>query len=417
MERRHVLAVLGGVTTSGCLRLAGSSTPDRSPTIASSTTTTDQKPSPSPTGASRTANTATNQGNTPKNTATTEDSTPTEDLVPDYPTGLSDSGISNAAFLFATHASALQETSFRAQWSKFDRTNSRVKWKKEYRSEPGEALGNWIRDWGAPIQIYRNQQVDYWREDIGDSFNYGEDLAQNQGNIPEIWGIEVKPLLKAAEWSKPSRVNENQPAVWELTSSSVANKSNIPGYHDGKITSIGSASMRVDESGIIRKLKALYQIRKTEDGVSEDGESGGQKRTYESSYSIDSIGKVSVNQPSWVSTAKNEIPSVFAELTDNNLFIRFTIESGNPILANSTVFFQDEQSSFGFGKNIEEPIEQGNDIYFHIPDNSAKSGFVEAEISRGSRPSGVNPQELTSSYLSAARRRATHYYKKVNVQN
>lgn len=386
MNRRRALTSILGVGTtlvSGCLRLSaeeGEATPVG--------TTPSSKDGQSADAVRTTQN------------AVVDTSTPS------YPMGLTDSGLEFPGSIFSGHVDMLQQTSFRARWTKFDRTHSQVKWQKEYRGESGRAYGTWTRQWGAPVEMYRYVRGDYWREDLGSRFTYGEEDSFNQGHVPEVWGIEINPLLEAVDWGPPSRINHSRPAMWELTSASVGQASAIPGYHNGSVTSVSSTSMRIDERGVIRRVNAVYSIQE------EDGE----EKTYETVFRIDSIGTISVTEPAWLSTARDRAPTASATLTDDNLFVKFNIDSGNPIEPNSWVWVGNNASKSGFGLQIEEPIGAGDTAYLYRPESFSDSTTDEAGMTLNRRPSNANPQELIGDYHMMARRKATHYFESFDVK-
>ncbi len=405
MNRRQVVATLGSIGLSGCLRLVGSSGSEtRSPTL----TPTGQGVEADPTVTEPTEATTTD---TPTERHTpTESPTETQTPRPSYPIGVSASGIENAEFLFATHIDTIRELSARIQWSKLDRTHSYIQRKKTYRVEGVNERGDWQRKDGGAVGIYRNGLLDFWREDLGNRFTYGEDESDNQGYEPAFFGIEVLPLLIAGDWGQPIRINEVRPAIWELSTDSANPVSRFPGYvdDDDVSMSMGEATLQVDSNGIIRSVEALYQIKESED-------SGGDETTYQTKYQVDSIGETTVSEPSWLSKARERAPTATATLTDDRKFLQFIVESGNRLEDGTVLDFNDKLNEPGNPINIrlEEPLETGTVSYL-FTESPAEEGS-SGQISRGNQPADVDPITLDSDYFLGVRRRATHYLDTIDV--
>lgn len=384
MDRRAVLSALGVLGGSGCLRLQsrGESNP------APSANPTDQPTTPG------TASPPQTRTATPEPTATTE---------PVYPFGLSAGGVTAA--LYPTHVDALSQTSFRSRWVKLDRTRSRTKWKKEYKSDSGRSLGTWTRQDGGPVEKYVYWDGGLWRERLGDRYTYGDDGNENWGYRPSVWGVEIDPLLRNVEWSGPTRVNETRPAVWEVTARRVENGATAPGYEaaGGKLLSVSSARMTVDENGVIRQVEAIYEIRNRDQ----------EEVTYDITYQIDSLGTVSVSKPGWFSQANAASPTVTSTLTDGGQYVRLLIEDGNRIEPNSRISVFDTAKDWKFVIHLEEPVEPGTPAYLYAETSDQR--VVEGNIARGERPSTASPVALDSSYEVAAFRRATQYFGRTAV--
>ncbi|WP_439026495.1 hypothetical protein [Haloarchaeobius sp. DT45] len=385
MRRRTFLMGVGLASTAGCLRLQdGAST---SPPTSGRTATAAQTDSTTTT--------------THEPTSTAEETTTQEPAEPTFPTGLSEEGVS--AFLYPTHRKALYQTSYEAQWIKRDRRNSTVKWQKQYLGDHGESFGTWRNHDGNPVQMYRTVQGNYWREDLGDRVTFGDDMEDRD---PALWGEEVQPLITAGDWSSPTRVNETRPAIWKVTTETVGDESVVPGRshgQPGKVLSIPSAEMHIDERGVIRKLEARYRI--LDEGIGEF--------EYESLYTIDRVGAVSVQEPSWLSTAREKVPAVTATLTDDTRFIRFELESGNRLEPGTRVVVDVENGDPGFHLILDAPIEPNTPVYLYRPSDEPASGAV-GRLSRGSRPADANPAPLEHSYSFYARRHGNFYFHRIN---
>lgn len=383
MKRREMLTVLGTIGVSGCLRLSnepGTATTTTPPVSTTDTLVDTSTPTQSDTS-------------TPETTTTAAD--------PSLPSGLTEDGVT--AFLYPTHARALRNTSFRARWTKLNRTASEIEWQRTYLGDQGVALGKWNRENGNAFEIYRDGTDNYWREVLGDGATYGNDNGQRD---PAIWGQELQPLLTAADWSPPERVDETRPARWTVTSSSAVADPPTPGYNNqGDLVSISSARMTVDERGIIRSVEAAYTVKRNQ-----------RELTFQINYTIDFIGTASVSEPGWVATAREQTPVVRATLTDDNQFVRMTIESGNRLEAGSVVFVNAGSDFHNFHTNLDEPIDPGEPVYLYKPADAADTGGVDAGISRGSPPANASPATLEDSLLLASRRWTTTYFERVDVE-
>lgn len=361
----------------GCLRLSpdgGSSPTDEAPTAAPETATA----TPSPT------------------TTFPADSTPT------YPSGLSADGVT--AFLYPTHVKTLAATSYRTRWTKLDRRDSVLKWQKQYRADPQGAFGTWTRTEGGPVEIYRYPGGGYWRESLGDRVTFGDDGAHRWSRVAN-WAVELAPLLRAIAWSAPTRVNEERPAVWELTGTGIAEASAVPGHHEpGEVLAVDSASLTVDERGIIRSVTADYRLREGKDG---------EEFSYAIEFNVDSIGAVSVPEPSWLATAKEQVPTVTASLTDDRRFVRVRIESGNRLEPNSRISVFDAERDAKFIVPLDAPVEPGQPAYLYTA--TPEAAFSMGDIARESPPSDVSAGQLSSTYELAAFRRDTRYFDRIDV--
>lgn len=369
MHRRDALVSLGLLGSAGCLRLQG------------------RGDGATPTGR-RTAGDDAPSTPTPTSTEVT------------YPTGLSAEGVTS--FLYATHVRALGGTSFRARWTKLDRSHGTVKWDKEYRGDRGVALGGWSRENGARVDAYRSARGNYWREQYGDGVTYGDD---HDGRDPELWGREIGPFLEAADWDPPTRVDDGGPVRWEVTADAVDDPSAIPGFHTGEVLAIAEATMTVDGDGVIRSLAALYRIRTSD----------GEELAYETRYEVDSIGQVSVDEPPWLADARERAPTATATFADDRQYVRLVVESGNRLEPGTSVFVGEDGTTSHFGNRLEDPIEPGTPVYLYKPAGSPDTGGVDAGVSVGRLPTGASPETLDGSYSLGARRWTTHYFDRVPV--
>lgn len=377
MRRRVFLTGVGLVGVSGCLRLEGGSETGTGSVTAGSRTTVVTSASTTTAGSTGTA---------------------TETTRPEasFPNGLSEDGVNS--FLYPTHRQSLFASSFRAQWVKRDRESGSVRVQKQYRGEDGRALGNWRTSDGTQIEMYPTARGDFWRESLPSGPTYGNDMGNTD---PSLWGDETQPLVAAGDWGSPSRANDERPAVWEVTAEGVADETVVPGTSHGAPGTVLSmtATMRVDENGVIRSLQSTYRLQDEDVG----------EFAYETTYSVDDVGAVTVEEPAWVSTAQEQAPTVTASVTDDR-YVRFVIESGNRLEPGTLLVVDAEGDEPGFRYVLEDAIEPNTSIYLYRESERSSSGG----IARESRPSDANPATLDDTYSFYARRRDEFYFHRIH---
>lgn len=375
MRRRTFLAGVGLVGVSGCLRLEGGSETGTGRTTPGSRAT---PPTSASTTTAESAETATETTRTPAS----------------YPSGLSDDGVDS--FLYPTHRQTLYGSSFRAQWIKRDRESGTVRVQKQYRGEDGRALGRWRTSDGTQVEMYPTGRGDYWRESLATGPTYGNDMGNTD---PSLWGDEIQPLIVAGDWSAPTRANDQRPAIWEVTADAVDDESVVPGTSHGAPGTVLSlsATMQVDENGAIRSLEATYRLR--DDGVGEFA--------YETAYSVEDVGGVTVEEPAWLSTAQEQAPTVTATVTDDQ-YVRFAVESGNRLEPGTRLVVDAEGDEPGFGYVLEDPIEPNTPAYLFTDESGSGT------IARETRPSDGNPASLDGTYSFYARRRDEFYFHRIH---
>lgn len=367
MQRRELLAGLGVASLSGCLRMV-SGGDDGEGTTAPETTTA------------------------PPETTTT----PPETGTPELPEGVNDGGVTE--FLYPSHVRQLEATSFHTAWTKLRESNSTIELQKEYRSEPTRAIGNWQRNVGGTVEMYRTGDGGYWREQLGERTTFGHDLPLNNGHEPLVWGVEIKPFLDVTSWSAPARANETRPAIWELSLSGLAEEGESPGYEEGSIVSVDGGTMRVDEEGIIRSLNATYGIQTPETG----------SETFQIQYEVDSIGDVSVSPPGWLDTAREQAPQLAVSTTEDDRFVRFRIESGNRIEPESRVVLQNNSTGQPSYATLSDPLDPGVDYYIYFPETNS-TGVVQTNVYAGDPPEDVSAQTLSGDYWLGPMRETENY--------
>ncbi|MCT9096741.1 hypothetical protein [Haloarchaeobius sp. HME9146] len=378
MHRRELLAALGLVGVSGCLRLDSAS-----PQTARTTST---EPDPTETVSTQTAT------DTQTNTETTS-----AGPAP-YPTGLDEEGPN--LFLLPSHTQALRQTSFRVAEKKRNLSKTEVYRDREYRSEGGEILGSLLGRDGSRVDIFRTSEDAYWRENLGGSYTYGNDKHRNNKRYEwTLWIRELSAFLKAGNWGSPEVVQEGPTTIWRVQADSLDEEGVVDPGTGGTITDVASGELTVDEDGIIRSLTAR---------IAEDLRDGGEQ-VLEATYTVDSLGSVSVSPPSWVATASEQAPTLSVSVTDDDSFVKLRIESGRAIAAGSVFQVFDRAKDGGvIDYRLEEPLEPGTTAYLYRGGDS---------FARGSPPAEEPTETLTNSYDVWARRRGLHYFKTYEVES
>jgi hypothetical protein len=385
MRRRSVLAALATAGVSGCLRVSSEEE------TASQVGTADGR-------------TETRTPFTDGSTATREgESVDAPQSVP-YPIGVSDGGID--PILFSAHTRALTGRGFRTSWQKINDTQGRITRQKTYDVDSGVAVGEWTRRDGGQVTMVRSGTGGYWRENIGDDYVYGQ--AQTGFDWHRIaWEQEIRPQLAAWDWGTPERVNDDRPAQWEVTADEIANPSTAPGYHIGTVQSFEGATLRVDEDGVIRSLSSAYTVDQSTEGH--------ETLRFLTEYETRAFGQVSVNEPSWVETAREQRPRISATYDSDRRFVAVTIESGSRLAAESRiVVLPDSGPSDRFVVELPEPLEPGVTAYVWQGDTSSTPR--EARLQRGAPPSGVSPPRFEGPHGVLAYRDTTTYFPETRVE-
>lgn len=380
MDRRQLLALLASTGTAGCLRMVGSgqSSPNQGTTVL-----VDGE-------AGETAPTATT---TPAAAETSPETGASPSSQQGYPAGLSDDGVS--VVLFDSHKRELAQTSFHTTFTAINLQNNELKQQRDYEVDTGFALGSWLFDDGGPVTMFRSHEGGFWREDLGSKFTYGE--ARQGYSINRVtWGSWLEPVISAGQWGEPTTIQEGNPPLWQVETIGFAETGSVPGWFTGTLEAL-SGSLTVGPRGIIYKLDAEFEASKLHGGVAH----------FEIKYRVDSVGEVSVSQPSWLPTAKDRRPEVTAALTDDRKFVRWTLESGNPIEPNTRCSIHDNNARAGaINYFLRDPIEPGETVYFYKEQEELHAG----QIARGSRPSDASPVTLDSEYHTWADRNGTEYF-------
>lgn len=386
MRRRALLGLLAVGGTAGCLRLEGGD--------GTTTATTG-------TGAgTETVETATATDAATDPATETEPETATEREEATYPFGVSEDGVD--PYLYSTCQSAVAELSYRSQYTKVDVESGTRKWAREYEADGGAALGHWNRKNGGPVDAYHPVGGDMlWREEVEGAFTFGLNSSNAFENV--FWDEELKPLLEGPAWSAPERVNDDRPAIWELTADSVGKTVRSPGHMQGELKSVEGARLRVDENGVIRRVDAVYEASNLDGNV----------RRYRFRFVVSDVGSVSLSTPSWVKTARENRPRIGARLTDDRKYVRIAFESGSIAPGSRISVFDHGDSDRKYVGHTDREVSTGDVLYVHARTDTGH--FNEAGIGYGDRSAAGTPPTLDSEYHVVSFRRDTMYHPGVDV--
>lgn len=353
MQRRSVLATLVALGTSGCLRLTESQS-------AESTTTT----------------------------LTTDQS---------YPNGITEDGV--ASYFHNTHLRNLGQNSFSTQWSIINQGKGEVDYRRQYTVGESIASGSWTYDTGKEIQAYQTDTSGFWREDVDDGYTYGK---LRHGYSLEEYALSswLSPFISGGKWSSPVVVQSDSPAKWELDLTGAGENVSVPGWFTGTVESF-SGTMVVDEQGLIRSFDAEMEASGTNTGQVQ----------YRTKYNVDSVGDAAPEKPGWLTTAKAERPRVSISRTEDQRFIRLTVDTGVPIEPDTRlVVYDTERQQNVMVFRLGSQLGPGETVYLfkETPDENGT-------IRRGSRPSGVSPVTLDNSYRVWAQRNHAEYFATVTI--
>lgn len=370
MDRRHVLASLGTML-GGCLRLSSNETQ----TEADGEVTSTEPPTPDD-GDGIDTETATATGT----------KSPTADV--EYPLGLDDSGIS--LVLVDNHLRQLAETTYRHEQTIQDIAGGEIHESVTYRVD-GEA-GRAVITRGAfgDLTEYRTRDGHVWCLSLS-----GSGTTYGQSEVPYGWmvaGIEsdIEDFLRAGAWGSPELI-ERDPAVWQVTADGVGDPSPLLDNPRESLERF-SGTIEVTERPVIRSLNAEWDIVTGDELNSETLE-----------LTVSDIGSVTVDEPEWVSTAREEAAQLSATVSDDRRHIQLTHDGGNPVVAGTTVAInemglQDTQTT--------APFEAGQTMFIYAEDGHTR-------LARGSMRADADPVEIPDNdqvWFGLSYRRGQYYH-------
>lgn len=191
-----------------------------------------------------------------------------------------------------------------------------------------------------------------------------------------------------------------------MSTETVADGSEAPGYVPGTLNSL-SATMQIDQRGVIRSVKASYQIVEPPEG-------SGRTQNYRTKFSINNIDETVAGKPSWVPTAVKKRPKVSAELTDDRRFVRFQINSGSPLTPKSYIeIFTNRIPSSSYTMRIENQVSTETDMYLYRSGDPGE--YPNIGLTRGRRPSNVLPPRFGEKVDLRPRRGILGYFIKTDM--
>lgn len=368
MNRRRALGQLAGVAAlAGCLRLASGDAEESS------------------TGAPPTTSTRTPTG-TPTDSST--DSPTPVDRDPEYPLGLSESGVTKT--LLATHRETLEDASFRSNVKKIDVDGGFIWRNRTYRYAGDAALGTLSHE--GPITIYRDADTDVWREHLGGEYTYGRDEAGEYFGKVIDSGV-MDSHFEAGDWGEPTVVRAAFPGRFELATSRAENPAEVTKWHGDVELQSFEGTMVVDERGFVRSL----DTRRT---YVEDGSEEVQRYV----FSVSDLGDVSVERPAWIETAERRTPTATASFVEDRTMVRLDHESGNALEPETGL--QPEAGVHNPVGNVRlsEAVEAGDTVFVY----QTADGDVDYSI--GSRPTAGAPERLPDELYLRVQRGGLKYF-------
>lgn len=356
--------------STGCLRLAGSEDPTPAPTAVQPEST------PGAAGDEKTAS--------PPRTAT----------EPAFPRGLTPDGVE--PFLADVHTNALARDSFQTGWIEANLTRGMIVAQRTYRIEAGSAIGEWVND--GPITAYLDNEGGYWQEELGNQATYGQ-LRHGFDLSRLTRRAFLRRNFLAGDWEPPTR-EANDPAAFRITTAGMRDTSALAEEFEADSLESFTAEGVVGETGIVRNLGTTVEFTpRREDRLLQ----------FQTEFEVTAVGEVSVSEPPWVETAREQAPSVDAGMTDDRRFVEVSMRSGNPMLPGTALVLYDEVERINaVWYEFQDPFESGETGYVYRVDGSPR-------FARGSRPSDVTPDRLESEYSIWAHRGGAEYFVEPNL--
>lgn len=386
MDRRAFLAAASGIGcfgVTGCLRLSGGG--DGNDAGQSTLTSATRTPGTTARGSDPTA--------TPARTETSRDDTVTSrdadddtETSPDtttesdgedveFPFGISEEDV--LAVLVDTHLGEVGDARYEKQWRNTNVTTGDTLAAQDVRIGDGQAIVDLQN--GGDVTVFYDSEGAYWRENTSASATYGRARGTFDLNALERTNV-LRPLFVAGAWESPTVVDGRI----EIGAEGIDRPAALEDEFEMAALESFSASGVVRESGVIERLQAEFQFvpQRREDRLF----------TVQVVHRITDFGDVSVSEPDWLGTAKERAPTVSVAITDDQQFVEFEHESGTSILpeTNVTLFDKDRNRNWGGGE-IRETVAPGTTMYFWMEDG-------RLSWSRGSRPTGADPQTIDGRY-------------------
>lgn len=353
MRRRALLGVGGSLLGTGCLRLTGgNSTPTETatdtPTETASATATPE----------------------PTDSPTEEPDTPTATEAFDYPSGVSEAGVTEAAIL--EHQSNLLETSATVNFSLVNENERTIRFDQSDRLVI-ENAGDFLRYTDGSRTFSRLTRYEQTVYGLVDDVRY--DLSGERVTATRTLG----GLIGGANWAATGVTTEDGRRFAQIEADTITDPQSLARsdtyFPENSTVSALSGDGLVTEDGTIIELTTTLGF--------EDGE------TEAVGVDIGEIGATSVEEPSWADTAREQAPRVTAQTVDDGQYIEVSHEGGQTVEPTTTVEVAFES---GLYRARVSRFESGTTLYLY-PTNEQQDGVTVLGLSEGSRPS--NPPDAS----------------------
>ncbi|MDR5673160.1 hypothetical protein RH858_08355 [Halalkaliarchaeum sp. AArc-GB] len=301
MRRRRILGTVLPFSLVGCLRLTETD---------ESTTEPAETPTPEPTESVAPGQT---EENLTEKTPTEESEGETEGEL-EYPTGLSEDGVS--PILADNHASSLRDESFVLELLNHAHHAAEL---KLVRVDPERAH---VTVTGEAEIYYRDGRTEeLWRQ-----YHGGEQYYGMPNRDPSWSGIGIgslvdhktlRVLLDTVSYDNVSVEERDGEQVFRIAGDTLEDPERLEdGLYINRPTD-ASAEGYVTQKGIVRSL--AVEVIYTED----ESETLGEVR-----YEMGNIGNVTVLEPEWAETAEERAPELSAALSEDQTYVRIVHEGG-----------------------------------------------------------------------------------------
>lgn len=329
-------------------------------------------------------------------TRETAETTTESDEDVDYPIGLDAGGVNS--YLADNHINMLANTSFTNRFRSTNLSDSTTKFSKVSHIDDSTALV----ERKANVTMYVTPHSRYWRRPVNGTATYGL-MPSSFSYKRTAMLLGLRPLLKAGLWNAPERLDDGN--GFKITADDFDDVERLQdlwwfgGPQNDEMRSF-TAEGRVTTEGIISRLGVDYQF------ISQDRD---RLLRFEVRHRVNDIGNVSVSEPDWHQTAKEQAPSVTARIIDDHQFIKMQHHGGNPILPGTDIRLKSKESGdwVAWG-TTHEPIEAGTTVYLWVEGD-------QFQLQDGTKPSAASPQTLNDQYTFSVNHANVHYFPPVEL--
>ncbi len=353
-SRRTVLALLGALGPAGCLRLSQGSTTTPEPTATPEITPTASPSTSSPTD--------------------TPDTKPPT-AGPEYPPGVRPDGLS--PIIADAHTAALADRSFTARL----RVTEAVRGEQHLDATTRFRDGNALRSFNAQqASLYSTAGESLWRREIEGGYIYGTRQQRLIDRGVASYNGFIRGLVDARTFESVTRTVADDQVRFEATASVAADAAveALPWWlaqADDEIASF-SADITVRSGGLVESVAATIEVVRPNDRL----------RRLELSFGVEGVGSTSVPAPSWLQTARDNVPQIDAALIDGRRFLRLDHTGGVAIPTGAQIDIHGESEAVSDHVENEAPIGQGDRVWLWRDQDTV-------HLDRGSQPS-VTPEPL-----------------------